>query len=42
MFVFGLVMLVGLCLQFLKQANKGTLDLGAILMAIYVMLTMVD
>lgn len=41
MVIFGGILLLFLGLQFVAQGYKGTFDLGAILLAIYILITMV-
>lgn len=41
MFVFGIIILVGLLYCFLAKLGEKTLDVGILLTAIYVMLTLV-
>lgn len=42
MFVFGMFMLIGTAIQMFLNAGKKTFDIGALLMFIYVLLTLVN
>lgn len=41
MFIFGAVVVLGCLVQFIREGQKGKMDLGSIVCAIYALATMV-